>query len=93
VTVSHFVLLFQVFMCGRSDYFKAFLLDHFSEAVSPELTEYESRGEKSIPEWTLHDVSAEVFAAVLAFIYQDSAEVLETYLYLFLYTVRRLLFL
>lgn len=53
-------------MCGRSDYFKALLHDHFSEAVLLET---------SIPEVTLHDVSAEVFATVVAFIYRDSAEV------------------
>ncbi|XP_031572856.1 ankyrin repeat and BTB/POZ domain-containing protein 1-like, partial [Actinia tenebrosa] len=56
----------KVFMCGRSDYFKALLHDHFSEAVLPE---------GCTPEVTLHDVNAEVFATVVAFIYRDSAEI------------------
>lgn len=59
-------------MCGRSDYFKALLNDHFSEAVLPNMMEQDS---ESVPEVTLRDVSAETFAAVVAYIYQDTAQV------------------
>ncbi|KXJ05523.1 Ankyrin repeat and BTB/POZ domain-containing protein 1 [Exaiptasia diaphana] len=64
----------KVFMCGRSDYFKALLIDHFSETVLPDIMEHDSY-EESVPEVTLRDVSAEDFAAIVAYIYQDTTHV------------------
>ncbi|EDO45347.1 predicted protein [Nematostella vectensis] len=62
----------KMFLCGRSDYFRALLIDHFAE-VSTE--------PNSIPELALHDVTPEVFAAVVSFVYRDNAELTDEILY------------
>ena len=59
--------LLQVFFCGRSDYFRALLEYKLSEFPQNEMFK------ESITEVCLNDVSPDVFAAVVAFIYQDTA--------------------
>lgn len=61
--------ILQLFFCGRSDYFRALLEYKYSESLSPE----KELLSKSIPEIYLNDVTPDVFAAVVAFIYQDDA--------------------
>ena len=63
-----FVFL-KVFFCGRSDYFRAMLDGHFSESTSPGKQLFSA----SIPEVYLNDVSPEVFAVVVAFMYQNDS--------------------
>jgi len=58
-----------VFFCGRSDYFRALLDGHFSESTSPGKQLFSA----SVPEVHLNDVSPDVFAAVVSFVYQDDA--------------------
>ncbi|XP_039177709.1 ankyrin repeat and BTB/POZ domain-containing protein 1 isoform X2 [Crotalus tigris] len=57
----------KAFFCGRSDYFKALLEDHFSESE-------ELQTQPSIPVVTLHDISEEIFIRVLYYIYSDDTE-------------------
>ena len=56
-----------MFFCGRSDYFRALLEYKLSESPENEMFK------ESITEVYLNDVSPDVFAAVVAFIYQDTA--------------------
>ena len=56
-----------MFFCGRSDYFRALLEYKLSESPQNEMFK------ESITEVYLNDVSPDVFAAVVAFIYQDTA--------------------
>lgn len=65
---SCFLLSLQAFFCGRSDYFKALLEDHFSESE-------ELQTQPSIPVVTLHNISEEIFIRVLYYIYSDDTEV------------------
>lgn len=58
----------QAFFCGRSDYFKALLEDHFSESE-------ELQTQPSIPVVTLHSISEDIFIRVLYYIYSDDTEV------------------
>lgn len=58
----------QAFFCGRSDYFKALLEDHFSESE-------ELQTQPSIPVVTLHNISEDIFIRVLYYIYSDDTEV------------------
>ncbi|XP_053576798.1 ankyrin repeat and BTB/POZ domain-containing protein 1 isoform X2 [Bombina bombina] len=60
-------LCHKSFFCGRSDYFKALLVDHFCE--SQELEE-----QPSIPVITLHNIADETFLRVLYYIYSDDTE-------------------
>ncbi|XP_032996946.1 ankyrin repeat and BTB/POZ domain-containing protein 1 [Lacerta agilis] len=60
-------LCHKAFFCGRSDYFKALLEDHFSESE-------ELQTQPSIPVVTLHDISEEIFIRVLYYIYSDDTE-------------------
>ncbi|KAM6475635.1 ankyrin repeat and BTB/POZ domain-containing protein 1 isoform 6-T6 [Liasis olivaceus] len=60
-------LCHKAFFCGRSDYFKALLKDHFSESE-------ELQTQPSIPVVTLHDISEEIFIRVLYYIYSDDTE-------------------
>ena len=67
---TQFIVVFnllQVFFCGRSDYFRALLEYKLSESPQNEMFK------ESITEVYLNDVSPDVFAAVVAFIYQDTA--------------------
>nr|XP_034962355.1 ankyrin repeat and BTB/POZ domain-containing protein 1 isoform X1 [Zootoca vivipara] len=60
-------LCHKAFFCGRSDYFKALLEDHFSESE-------ELQTQPSIPVVTLHNISEEIFIRVLYYIYSDDTE-------------------
>ncbi|KAL5007309.1 hypothetical protein ScPMuIL_016115 [Solemya velum] len=62
----------QVFFCGRSDYFKALLVDHFGEK---DVTN------DNIQIVTLNDVSADTFMQVMYYLYQDSCELTEENVY------------
>uniref|UniRef100_A0ABM5FJQ7 Ankyrin repeat and BTB/POZ domain-containing protein 1 isoform X3 n=1 Tax=Pogona vitticeps TaxID=103695 RepID=A0ABM5FJQ7_9SAUR len=65
-------LCHKAFFCGRSDYFKALLEDHFSESE-------ELKTQPSIPVVTLHDISEDIFIRVLYYIYSDDTECLRTF--------------
>ena len=67
-----------MFFCGRSDYFRALLDGHFSESSSPGKQLFSA----SVPEVYLNDVAPDVFAAVVAFIYQDDALVSTAFTFL-----------
>lgn len=58
----------QAFFCGRSDYFKALLEDHFSEG---ELL----HSQPSTPVITLHNISHDIFIHIMYYIYTDYTEV------------------
>ena len=58
-----------MFFCGRSDYFKALLEDHFSEGEI--LT-----SQPNVPVLTLHNISYKVFISLLYYIYSDNTEVM-----------------
>ncbi|XP_063797251.1 ankyrin repeat and BTB/POZ domain-containing protein 1 isoform X2 [Pseudophryne corroboree] len=60
-------LCHKSFFCGRSDYFKALLQDHFCESQ-------ELQTQPSIPVITLHNITAETFTRVLYYIYSDDTE-------------------
>uniref|UniRef100_A0A3Q3XES8 Ankyrin repeat and BTB/POZ domain-containing protein 1 n=1 Tax=Mola mola TaxID=94237 RepID=A0A3Q3XES8_MOLML len=60
-------LCHKAFFCGRSDYFKALLEDHFSEGE-------QLRSEPSTPVITLHNISHEIFFHIMYYIYTDGAE-------------------
>ncbi|CAL1541800.1 unnamed protein product [Lymnaea stagnalis] len=64
VVENHRFMCHKVFFCGRSDYFKALLEDHFGE----------NQCSDNIPVVYLHDVSVEVFIRILTFIYSDSSD-------------------
>ncbi|KAI2662049.1 Ankyrin repeat and BTB/POZ domain-containing protein 1 [Labeo rohita] len=57
----------RAFFCGRSDYFKALLEDHFSEGET-------LQSHPSIPVITLHDVSHDLFTRILYYIYSDNSQ-------------------
>lgn len=58
----------QAFFCGRSDYFRALLEDHFSEGE-------QLQSHPSTLVITLHNISHEVFIHVMYYIYTDKTEV------------------
>lgn len=76
----------QAFFCGRSDYFKALLEDHFSESE-------ELQTQPSIPVVTLHNISEDIFIRVLYYIYSDDTEVRPAVEPLPLHSVPRCVFL
>lgn len=57
-----------MFFCGRSDYFKALLEDHFSEGE-------QLQSLPSTPVITLHNISNEIFIHIMYYIYTDYTEV------------------
>ncbi|XP_037539989.1 ankyrin repeat and BTB/POZ domain-containing protein 1 [Nematolebias whitei] len=59
-------LCHKAFFCGRSDYFKALLEDHFSEGE-------QLQSQPSTPVITLH-ISHEIFIHVMYYIYTDDTE-------------------
>ncbi|XP_072025674.1 ankyrin repeat and BTB/POZ domain-containing protein 1-like isoform X2 [Amphiura filiformis] len=65
---GHHFYCHKVFFCGRSDYFKALLSDHFSE---------NAQDQHSIPVVTLHDITAEVFSHVVYYLYTNRVELSE----------------
>uniref|UniRef100_A0A673A5H1 BTB domain-containing protein n=1 Tax=Sphaeramia orbicularis TaxID=375764 RepID=A0A673A5H1_9TELE len=60
-------LCHKAFFCGRSDYFKALLNDHFSEGEK-----LQSHPSTSVI--TLHNISHDIFIHVLFYIYTDDTE-------------------
>ncbi|XP_068191257.1 ankyrin repeat and BTB/POZ domain-containing protein 1 isoform X1 [Antennarius striatus] len=64
---SYNFLCHKAFFCGRSDYFKALLEDHFSEGE-------QLQSQPSIPVITLHNISHEVFIDVMYYIYTNDPE-------------------
>ncbi|XP_029291024.1 ankyrin repeat and BTB/POZ domain-containing protein 1 [Cottoperca gobio] len=62
-------LCHKAFFCGRSDYFKALLEDHFSEGE-------QLQSHPSTPVITLHNISHEIFIHVMYFIYTDDTELI-----------------
>ncbi|XP_076596507.1 ankyrin repeat and BTB/POZ domain-containing protein 1 [Chaetodon auriga] len=60
-------LCHKAFFCGRSDYFKALLEDHFSEGE-------QLQSQPSTPVITLHNISHEIFIHVMYYIYTDGTE-------------------
>ncbi|TKS77742.1 Ankyrin repeat and BTB/POZ domain-containing protein 1 [Collichthys lucidus] len=60
-------LCHKAFFCGRSDYFKALLEDHFSEGGR-------LQSQPSTPVITLHNISHEIFIHVMYYIYTDDTE-------------------
>ncbi|KAK7086478.1 Ankyrin repeat and BTB/POZ domain-containing protein 1 [Halocaridina rubra] len=53
----------KMFFCPRSEYFKALLRDHFHE------TEWQDSSDTRIPVVTLHNISADVFAVLVHYLY------------------------
>lgn len=62
-------LCHKAFFCGRSDYFKALLEDHFSEGE-------QLQSQPSTPVITLHNISQEIFIHVMYYIYTDDTELI-----------------
>ncbi|KAM9343759.1 ankyrin repeat and BTB/POZ domain-containing protein 1 isoform 1-T1 [Pholidichthys leucotaenia] len=60
-------LCHKAFFCGRSDYFKALLEDHFSEGE-------QLQSQPSTPVITLHNISHEIFMQIMYYIYTDETE-------------------
>lgn len=63
---GHNFFCHKAFVCGRSDYFKALLRDHFHETAVDE--------ERNLPVITLQDVSANVFLQIMYYMYQNAFE-------------------
>uniref|UniRef100_A0AAQ4RDK0 Ankyrin repeat and BTB (POZ) domain containing 1 n=1 Tax=Gasterosteus aculeatus aculeatus TaxID=481459 RepID=A0AAQ4RDK0_GASAC len=62
-------LCHKAFFCGRSDYFKALLEDHFSEGE-------QLQTQPSTPVITLHNISHEIFTHVMYYIYTDDTQLI-----------------
>uniref|UniRef100_A0A8C9ZVU3 Ankyrin repeat and BTB domain containing 1 n=1 Tax=Sander lucioperca TaxID=283035 RepID=A0A8C9ZVU3_SANLU len=62
-------LCHKAFFCGRSDYFKALLEDHFSEGE-------QLQSQPSTPVITLHNISHEIFIHVMYYIYTDDTQLI-----------------
>ena len=60
-------ILFQVFFCERSDYFKALIKNHFGE---------NEISDNCNPMVRLCDVNTDIFTRIMYYIYQDSCEVI-----------------
>ncbi|XP_035239446.1 ankyrin repeat and BTB/POZ domain-containing protein 1 isoform X1 [Anguilla anguilla] len=63
-------LCHKVFFCGRSDYFRALLEDHFSEGET-------LQSQPCTPVLTLHNLPHDIFIRVLYYIYSDDTELSE----------------
>lgn len=59
----------QMFFCLRSEYFRALLRDHFHEA------DWCNSSGSQIPTVTLHNISAEVFAILVHYLYCNQTNV------------------
>ncbi|XP_033745465.1 ankyrin repeat and BTB/POZ domain-containing protein 1-like [Pecten maximus] len=62
---EHKFLCHKVFFCGRSDFFKALLIDHFGESCV---------SEDNLPMVTINEISAENFRQLMYYLYQDRCE-------------------
>jgi ankyrin repeat/BTB/POZ domain-containing protein 1 len=71
----------KVFLCGRSEYFRALLTGHFSEAICLSRSLPLDTTSEVISEVTLHDVSATVFGLILKFIYSHQVDVSPEFVY------------
>lgn len=60
-------LCHKAFFCGRSDYFRALLNDHFSEGS-------QLQSQPSTPVITLHNISHQIFIHIMFYIYSDDTE-------------------
>lgn len=60
-------LCHKAFFCGRSDYFRALLKDHFCEGG-------QLQSQPNTPVITLHNISHEIFIHVMFYIYSDDTE-------------------
>ncbi|XP_072305829.1 ankyrin repeat and BTB/POZ domain-containing protein 1 [Eucyclogobius newberryi] len=60
-------LCHKAFFCGRSDYFRALIKDHFCEGG-------QLQSQPNTPVITLHNISHEIFIHVLFYIYSDDTE-------------------
>lgn len=69
---GHKFLCHKAIFCGRSDYFRAQLCDHFGES---------NTGDNSIQVVTLYSITADVFTRVMYYIYQDFCELTEDTVY------------
>ncbi|XP_021364162.1 ankyrin repeat and BTB/POZ domain-containing protein 1-like [Mizuhopecten yessoensis] len=65
IVEEHKFLCHKVFFCGRSDYFKALLIDHFGESYI---------SEDNLPMVPINEISAESFRKLMYYLYQDSCE-------------------
>lgn len=72
VVDGHKFFCHKSFFCGRSDYFKARVSDHFCE---------DSLSEENFPVLTLTDIDVQVFVQVLYYIYQDTCQLTEENVY------------
>ncbi|KAJ8301171.1 hypothetical protein KUTeg_020158 [Tegillarca granosa] len=71
-TQERFIFWWLAFFCGRSDYFKAQLSDHFGETDTDD---------NSIQVVALHSITADIFTRVMYYIYQDYCELTEDTVY------------
>uniref|UniRef100_A0A8C9W7P5 Ankyrin repeat and BTB/POZ domain-containing protein 1 n=1 Tax=Scleropages formosus TaxID=113540 RepID=A0A8C9W7P5_SCLFO len=67
-------LCHKAFFCGRSDYFRALLEDHFSEGET-------LQSQPSTPVLTLHNLSPDIFVRLLYYIYSDDTELSQENVY------------
>ncbi|XP_057686187.1 ankyrin repeat and BTB/POZ domain-containing protein 1 isoform X2 [Corythoichthys intestinalis] len=63
-------LCHKAFFCGRSDYFKALVEDHFSEGE-------QLQSQPSTPVITLHNISHQIFIHVMYYIYSDDTQLVQ----------------
>uniref|UniRef100_A0A0B7A6G1 BTB domain-containing protein n=1 Tax=Arion vulgaris TaxID=1028688 RepID=A0A0B7A6G1_9EUPU len=64
VIKDHRFMCHKAFFCGRSDYFKAMLENHFGE----------NKHSGDVPVVYLHDISLDIFVQICTYIYSDSCE-------------------
>ncbi|KAL4225798.1 Ankyrin repeat and BTB/POZ domain-containing protein 1 [Mactra antiquata] len=69
---NHRFYCHKAFFCGRSDYFKALLLDHFGEGWT---------SEDKLPVIELHDIRVDIFVKVMYYLYQEFCELSEDNVY------------
>ncbi|XP_068237792.1 ankyrin repeat and BTB/POZ domain-containing protein 1-like [Palaemon carinicauda] len=67
---GHQFMCHKMFFCPRSEYFKALLRDHFKEAEWKD-----SSSDTRMPVVTLHNISAEVFAVLVHYLYCNQSMV------------------
>ncbi|XP_045164247.1 ankyrin repeat and BTB/POZ domain-containing protein 1-like isoform X2 [Mercenaria mercenaria] len=72
VVEGHKFYCHKVFFCGRSDYFRALVHDHFGECWT---------SEEQLPVLELHNISVEIFVKVMYYLYQDYCELSEDNVY------------
>ncbi|XP_060078482.1 ankyrin repeat and BTB/POZ domain-containing protein 1-like [Ylistrum balloti] len=65
VVEEHKFLCHKVFFCGRSDFFKALLVDHFGES---------NVSEDNLPLIPINEITTENFRQLMYYLYQDSCE-------------------